>query len=114
MIQNLIPKVHAVDINQVFLLGGKPIESVFPDIGVIITVIAQNMIVIASILLFLILAGGGVMYILSSGGGDQEGMEKGKNALTGALVGYIIVFGAFWLIKIVEFVFGVKIINSGL
>ena len=114
MILNLVPKAQAVDINQAFMLGGKPIESVFPDIGVIITVITQNILVIASILLFLLLAGGGVMYIISSGGGDQEGMEKGKNALTGALVGYIIVFGAFWLIKIIEYVFGVNIINSGL
>ena len=51
---------------------------------------------------------------MNAGSADKEGMEKGKNALTAAIAGFIIIFAAYWIVQIVQFVAGVDIFNTNL
>jgi hypothetical protein len=98
----------AVEISQNF-----PPAQTFPDLGTLVTVIARNIVVLASILLFVLLIFGGVKFIVSAGGGDEQGVGKGKNAITAALVGFLLIFTAYWLVQIIERLTGFSIFAPG-
>jgi len=59
-------------------------------------------IVIAGIIMVFLFIGGGLMMIASAGSGDAQGAAKGKQAVTWAIVGFIVVFTAYWIIRIIE------------
>ena len=51
---------------------------------------------------------------MSAGNSNPEGAEKGKKVITAAVIGFVIVFSAYWIIKITEKLTGIPILNSGL
>ena len=54
------------------------------------------------LLLYLLLGG----FQLMTSGGDPKKMQEAKGKLTNALVGFIIVFIAYWLVQIIASVLG--------
>jgi len=60
------------------------------------------------LLLMLISAG----YTFMTSAGDAKKMEQAKQQLTFAVVGFFIIFGAYWVVQIVGIMFG-KGITSG-
>ena len=76
------------------------------SIGTILTNLMDYVFVIAGILLlFMIIASG---YTLMTSTGNPEAIAKGKSHLTAALVGFLIVFAAFWILQIIEVFLGVE------
>jgi len=74
--------------------------------GAILTSLMDYVFVIAGILLlFMIIASG---YTLMTSAGNPEAMAKGKSRLTAALVGFLLVFAAFWILQIIEVFLGVQ------
>lgn len=57
---------------------------------------------IVGLLLMLVL--GGFDFLTS--GGDAKQLEQGKQRITYAIVGFLLIFVAFWLVQIVGTVFG--------
>lgn len=57
------------------------------------------------LLLMLILGG----YTFMTSGGDAKKMEEGKQRLTFAIIGFLIIFGAYWAVQIVGIMFGTSI-----
>jgi hypothetical protein len=49
------------------------------------------------------------MVIKSAG---SEGKGKGKDAITNALVGFIIIFSAYWIIQAIEIITGIPIFGA--
>ena len=98
---------------QVFAQNPTPveIESVFAPaksfstIGSLVSVIVQNAFMLAGILAFVLLVVGG-FGIIASAGGDTKGLEKGKQAITGAVLGLIVIIGSFWIIQLLEVLTG--------
>src|SRR5260221_386891 len=56
--------------------------------------------VISGIILLFLLIGGGFSIIAS--GGDPKSAEKGKDAILGAVLGFFLIFCAFWIIQIIQ------------
>lgn len=54
------------------------------------------------LLLMLISAG----YTFMTSAGDAKKMEEGKHRLTNAILGFFIIFGAYWLVQILGIMFG--------
>lgn len=103
-----------VDIGTDYNLGyGKPLSSNLKELSSLIVPLSQNIMLIAGIIFFLLLVVGGLKYIQSAGNGDKEGAEKSKQALTAAVLGFIIIFASYWIILIIEYVTGTSILNSG-
>lgn len=75
-------------------------------------VIVSNVFVAAGIVSLFIMVFAGFQIISSAGNPKQA--EKGKTALTGAVVGLLVVFASFWIVQIIETLTGIKILNSGL
>ena len=76
--------------------------------GIISSVISIVM-VIAAVLFFFMLVIGGIKWITS--GGDKAQTEGARNQITAALVGLVIVFSAWAIIKLIGTFFGVDLLN---
>jgi len=82
-------------------------------LGDIITNILPNIYVFSGIILFFLLIGGGLMFIISAGQQNPEGAGKGKQAITAALIGFLIIFASYWIIQIIQIVTGLDILGGG-
>jgi len=78
--------------------------------GGIISALIKLVLVIAAIVAFFYLLIGGVKWITS--GGDKEQTAKAQSTITAALIGLVIVFAAWAIIKLVETFFGLSIITT--
>ena len=76
--------------------------------------IVPNILLLAGIIFFVLLVVGGFMFIAGAGGGDANQTGKGQKAITYALIGFIIIFVSYWIIKIIETVTGINIFDPDL
>ena len=76
-----------------------------------VSVILFNAIAIASIILLFLLVFGGISMIIGAGQSNPESTAKGKKAITSALIGFLIIFTAYWIIQIVGRIAGLNIID---
>lgn len=83
-------------------------------LGDLTTVFLQNAVIFVGIIMFILMLVGGLMVVIGSGNDNPDQASKGKTVLTSALIGFIIVFTAYWIILIVEYITGVNILNSTL
>ena len=76
----------------------------------IISAVIQLILIVVAIILLFILMGGGIA-MMAGGGGNPQNAERGRQAVTGAIIGLIIVFGAWAIINLVNIFFGVNILR---
>jgi len=62
-----------------------------------------------SIIFFFMLVMGAIQWI--SSGGDKQALEGARSKLTNALIGIVILFSSFAIIKLIEMFFGVHILT---
>ena len=86
----------------------------FGSIGEIISNLLQNIYVLAGILLFVLLIIGGLGFIMGAGEDNPEKAKRGKQAITAALIGFAVIFCSYWIIKIIEILTGINILNPNL
>ena len=73
-------------------------------IGGIVSALLPYILVLAGLALLLMLIFGGFQLMTSAG--DPKGMEAGKNRVMYAIIGFLIIFASFWLVQILQVVFG--------
>jgi hypothetical protein len=108
-----------VDISNEFCLriqGGQciAIKEVIPNLGVLISILLKNALVLAGVIFFFLLIFGGFGLIMGAGSGDAKKTAQGQQALTTAGVGFILVVTSYWLIQIIETRLGISITNPQL
>lgn len=86
-------------------LGPKNIPAYF-TIGGFVSRVLPNIYVIAGVILFFFLIGGGLMFIVSAGQENPEGAAKGKQTVTAALLGFLIIFASYWIMQIIQRITG--------
>jgi len=92
------------------LLGSLPFKSgLMGDwsnltIGGIISALLPYVFVLAGLALLLMLIIGGFQLMMSAG--DPKGVESGRNKVMYALIGFLIIFVSYWLVQILQVVFG--------
>ena len=74
------------------------------DLGNIISELLPDIFQLAGIALLLYLLFAGFQYLTSAG--DPKKVEQAKERLTSALIGFVIVFAAYWIVQIVGTVLG--------
>jgi len=79
----------------------------FLDLGALISVFVPVVLSLTGLLFFGYLIMGGLKYI--SAGGDDKAIGEAKKILTNAILGFLLVFAAFWLVRIVESVLHIDI-----
>jgi len=74
-----------------------------------LSVIINNIYLIAGIILFFFVVIGGLGMILNAGNVDKQ--KQSSKTLSSAVMGYLIMFVAYWLIKIIEALTGTEIVS---
>lgn len=82
------------------LPGDKPVT-----LGNILNVAIPYLFGIAGFLLLLYLIFGGFSYMMS--GGDPKAAESAKQKITNAVIGFVIIFVAYWLVQLLGMILGV-------
>jgi len=80
----------------------------------IINLIVKNSITIAGIILVALLIFGGITFIMSAGSGDSKKADQGKKTITAALIGFVVVIFSYVIIKIIETITGLHILDNNL
>jgi len=92
--------------------GGKSVVQTIDSPGTLISLITNNILIVASIILFFFILIGGLTMILNAGDSDKQ--KQGMQTITNAIVGYLIVFAAYWIIRIIEGLTGLQILAPNL
>lgn len=79
------------------------------DLGGIISAILPTLLVLAGLILFGMLIGGG--FTMLAGAADKESQEKGKKMITNALLGFFIIFLAYWIAQLLQIIFKINIVG---
>ncbi len=85
----------------------------YTSVSALVNVLLPNLFLLAGVVAFIFVIASGVQIILHSGGESKE-LEKDKQAFTAAVIGLIIIFGAYTIIQILEFVLGYKLLDPKL
>lgn len=107
------PLIAAVNIGQGVDWGSRDLSSTFPNIATLVSLILKNALTLAGIILLLLVIIGGFMFIANAGG-DPKKLDQSKSIITNALIGFIVVFGAYFIIQIIEVLTGIRILNPTL
>lgn len=102
-----------MNIGDLFKFGDKGIKDLFPDTASVVNILLPNIFMITGLIFLILLIFAGFGVIVSSGSGNPEGAKKAKATATSAAIGLVLVFGAYWIIQIIEYLTGIKIFNPG-
>ena len=107
MQQNIIAQV---DIGGRFFGGG----SVFlqtSGVGKLVSLITEAFIVVGGIIILYFIVLAGFKMIQSAGTDNPKGAEQARMAMTNAVIGFVIMFTAYWIIQVIERIVGVDFIT---
>lgn len=65
---------------------------------------------IAGMILFVMLIMAGLKML--TGATNSKNMEEGKQIISTAIIGFIILFAAYWIAQLLEIIFGINILNN--
>lgn len=97
------------DISSDFIGNNNNLRSI-DSIANITTSLISGSISIAGVILLFLLIGGGIGMISGAGKSDPKTVEQGKKAVTSALIGFVVVFSAFWIVKLIELITGLVLL----
>ena len=103
----VIPKY--TDMPDIFKNGGENGIKQWENIGDIVSRALTYVFPIAGILVFIYLLYGGLNLMLATG--NEEGIKEGKAKITNALIGFLIIFVAYWIVQILEIILGVNLLS---
>ena len=81
-------------------------------LGGLVSIILQSSLAIAGVILLFLLIFGGIGIIAGAGNNNPEQAAKGKQAATAAVIGFIVVFSAYWVVRLIEVITGVDFITA--
>ena len=78
-------------------------------IGDILSALLPYIFVLAGLTLFILLIIGGFGLLTSGGSPDKVKAAQGK--ITSAVIGFVIIFVSYWLMRILEIIFGLNLLG---
>lgn len=93
-----------VDLRECLQLGGgQTVASVYSTPAVLINLLVRNVFILAGIILFFVIMYAGFQFI----SGGKKGAEQAKTTITTALLGFVIMFSAYWILQIIRIITGI-------
>lgn len=83
-----------------------PTAGNFDSLADIANAFVTPILTIAGIGLFLFIIIAGFKYMAS--GDDPKAKDSAKGQITSAVVGFVLIFGAYWIVQIVAAIFGIE------
>ena len=82
------------------------VSTKFPNLGSVVSAALPYVYVIAGLIMLLMIISGGIS--LMTAAGDPAASKAGYGKIQAGIVGFIIIFAAYFVAQIVQVVFGVK------
>ncbi len=82
------------------------------SLGSLLSTVMNVGLVVGSVILLFLLIGGGLQIIAGAGNSDPKATAGGKQAVTWALIGFLIIFATYWLIRFLEIITGVNFVTG--
>lgn len=82
----------------------------YTDLGVLLSKILTLIFIVAALIFFFMLVVGGIQWMVS--GGDKAATESARGRITAALIGLIIVFAAWAIMKLIETFLGITFLGG--
>ena len=103
--------MNLIDFLTVGERSGSPqsISEVYDNPGTVVNLIVSNLFILAGVIIFFMIIGAGLSFLKDT----EKGKDDAKNLLTGAVMGFLIMFGAYWIVQIVKLVTGANIPIEG-
>lgn len=100
------PDAEPIKLGESLQLGNnETLAEVYDTPGKIVNIVVKNLFIFAGVILFALIIMAGLSYIKDT----EKGKEEAKNLITGAIVGLIVIFSAYWVVQIIKFITGVEI-----
>jgi hypothetical protein len=101
----------AFDIGDAFLLKGiTSVKTKYDSPATLISLIVNNLYVIAGIILFFFIIAGGLSILLNPGNADKA--KQGSKTITTAIIGFVVLFSSYWIIRIIEAITDIQILGT--
>lgn len=81
-------------------------------VGDLVSIFLRGAFVLAGIFILVLFLIAGFSIIQGAGSNNPEAAEKGRSAATAAAIGFVVVFGAYWIIRIIEVISGNNFITK--
>lgn len=94
-----------MDIGSKFLEGSSNFQSLNSVSGIVSLFINAAFVISGLILLFFFIMGG-IGMISSAGESDPQKSEQAKKTITSAVIGFVIVFASYWIVKLISSLLG--------
>lgn len=103
--------MNAIYLSQKINVGGQditgPLDPKIQNLGDLVNIVTQNLLMPAgAIILLIVLIWGGYDYMMSHG--EPEKLKGAKAKITTGIIGFILLFVSFIIVKILVFVFGLQ------
>lgn len=90
------------------LFGGSHFLRSETGVGTLVSSILFNAVVVAGVLLLFLLIFGGFSIMMGAGEQNPQKVAQGQQAATAALVGFVIIFTAYWIMQILGIITGLR------
>jgi len=98
----------SIDLGECLTLSNNTtIKSVYSEPAFLVNLSERNLVVVGGVMLFLYVFYAGFLFV-SQG---KKGMEQAQKMATTAVIGFVLLFSAYWIVQIVQLLTGV---NMGL
>jgi hypothetical protein len=91
------------DINEIFLPGPTT------NVAEIINLVLRYVFIFAGLLLFFFLIAGGFQLMTSPN--DEKSITSARAKITNAIIGFLLLFAAYWIVQIIEYILGYQVIG---
>lgn len=95
------------DINQYFNAPSQLTD--VKGVSGLVTTFLNIAFVVAGIIILFFFIFGGIGMIANAGNDNPQQMEQAKKTVTSALIGFIVVFTAYWIVKLIGTITGAQI-----
>ncbi len=96
---NLMTTVYEVIIGDKWKLAPR-----FTTLGSFVSFLLPILLLLAGVIFFILVIAAGFTFLQNAGSEDAHALDKWKQILTAGVIGLIIIFGAYWVLQIINFV----------
>ena len=100
-------KLAQVSIGSTFL-GNTTNFQDLGSVGSLVSLFLKISFVLAGLILLFYFILGGIGMIGSAGKNDPKAAESAKQTITSAVIGFVVVFTAYWIVKLIGTLFGIQ------
>jgi hypothetical protein len=96
---------------QLFNEGIGPVNNKFlslNSVGGLVSLFLNGAFVLSGLILLFFFILGGIGMISSAGESDPQKAEQAKKTITSALIGFVIVFTSYWIVKLISTLLGIE------